>query len=419
MKKIIVAIDNKKILNKIEEINNLKIILKSVQYREAILEILKKEKNIDFIFINEKLSGEISIEELINKIKIINKKINIIFFLEKTDIKKENKLKKLGIKNIYIINKINKNKILNLLEENKLINMEKINNEPKRIINKKYKNNKLNKNNKRNNNEFKNNINNINNNNVNNIINNNYLNNNTIKEKIQNKIITVYGEPKSGKSTIINLLIIYLIEKNKKILLINLTKKTEKKYLILLNKKYLENNKIKNNIKKNNKESIKNKLNNNLAIINNLENNFIKNKQKNIEENFKLLIEEYKNIYDYIIFNIGCTKELKFKNKIFKLSDKIIIIINNNLLSMLGIKEEIFKQEKSKSNYKKNLHIIQNKYYFNSISNLILKKIFKNLCHVHKISYNKNYINLNKKSSKNKKIKIKKSTKKIIEKIIY
>ena len=122
MKKIILAIDNKKISNKIKEINNFNLIMKNVQYREAILEILKKEKNINFILINEKLSGEISIEDLIKKIKIINKKINIIFFLEKSDIKKENKLKKLGIKNIYINNKINKNKILNLIEENKFNN---------------------------------------------------------------------------------------------------------------------------------------------------------------------------------------------------------------------------------------------------------------------------------------------------------
>ena len=397
MKKIIVAIDNKKILNKIKEINNLKLIIKNVQYREAILEILKKEKNIDFILINEKLSGEISMEDLINKIKKINKKINIIFFLKKSDVKKENKLKKLGLKNNYIINKINKNKILNLLEENKLKNMKKIKNDSKRLINKKYKSNK---------------------------INNNIVKNNRIKKNIKNKIVAFYGEAKSGKSTIINLLIIYLIGKNKKILLINLNKKTEKNCLTILNKKYLENENIKKNTNKNikkinNKKNLQKKFNKNLKIINNLENNFIKNKERNNEDSFKILIGKYKNIYDYILINIGCTKDSILKNEILKISDKKIIVINKNFLDMHKIKKEFSEKEKSKANYKKDLHIIQNKYYFNSISNLILKNIFKDFCHVHKILYNKNYINLNKKTLKNQKIKINKSTKKIIEKIIY
>ena len=221
MKKIIIAIDNKKILNKIKEINNLKVILKSVQYREAILEILKREKNVDFIFINEKLSGEISIEDLINKIKIINKKINIIFFLEKEDIKKEIKLKNLGIKNIYIINKIKLNEILNLLEEKKSEKNKKINIKSKDKKNKNF-----------------------------------------------NKIVSIYGEAKSGKSTIINLLIIYLIEENKKILLINLNNKIENNNLILLNKKHLKNNrKINNNKKENNIKDKKIKINKNLTLI--------------------------------------------------------------------------------------------------------------------------------------------------------
>lgn len=209
MKKVILAIDNKKIINKMKEINTLKLDLKKVQYREAILEILKKEKNINFIFINEKLSGQISIENLINKIKIINKEINIIFFLEKEDIKKENKLKKLGIKNIYITNKIKFNEILNLLEKNNLQINKKINmNFENRIL--KIETNKKNQYNK--------------------------INNNIDKKDTTKKIITIYGESKSGKSTIINLLIIYLMAKNKKILLINLNNKIEKNYLILLKK---------------------------------------------------------------------------------------------------------------------------------------------------------------------------------------
>ena len=416
MKKIILAIDNKKTLNKIKEINNFNLIIKNVQYREAILEILKKEKNINFILINEKLSGEISIEELIKKIKIINKKINIIFFLEKSDIKKENKLKKLGIKNIFINNKINKNKILNLIEENKFYNLEDIKNNSKKIINK----NKLNKNTK------------ISNKKINkNIINNKIKNN--IKNDIENKIITFYGEEKSGKSTIINLLIIYLIEKKKKILLINLNKKIDKNNLIKLNKNYLKNKKeknkilkykiienkiIKNNKKINNEKNSQNKINENLKIINNLENNFIKNNKKDNEVKFKFLIDKYKNNCDYILFNVGYLKESKIKNEILNFSDKKVIIINKNLLGIQAIKKEINNEEKSEFYNKKDLHIIQNKYYFTSISNLIIKNIFKDFCNVHKISYSKNYINLNQKNLENQKIKINKSTKKIFEKII-
>ena len=79
----------------------------------------------------------------------------------------------------------------------------------------------------------------------------------------------------------------------------------------------------------------------------------------------------------------------------------------------------MYNQKNSEQNIKQDLHIIQNKYYFNSISNLILKNIFKDFCNVHKILYNKNYIDLNQKVLENQKIKINNSTKKIIKKIIY
>ena len=58
-------------------------------------------------------------------------------------------------------------------------------------------------------------------------INNKFKNN---KKNIKNKIIAIYGEPQSGKTTIANLLLIYLIKNDKKILLLNLNKKIEKGY---------------------------------------------------------------------------------------------------------------------------------------------------------------------------------------------
>ena len=128
MRKIILAMENKKIEDKIlKNINDKSIEFNILQYREAILEILGKEKEIDSIFINEKLPGIISIEELIKKIKIINNKVNLFLFLEKEDINKKNKLKKLGINNIYLIKKINIKNIINLLNNN-LIKNKKIKN---------------------------------------------------------------------------------------------------------------------------------------------------------------------------------------------------------------------------------------------------------------------------------------------------
>ena len=106
--KIILACENKKIKKYLSEINNNNLIIKKVQYREAIIDILKKEKNINYILLYEKIPGEISIEDLIKKIKLINKKIKIIIFLEKENIDKKIKLKNLEINNIYLINKINK-----------------------------------------------------------------------------------------------------------------------------------------------------------------------------------------------------------------------------------------------------------------------------------------------------------------------
>ena len=87
----------------------------NVHYREAILEILEKDKKIDEILIDENLPGIISMEKLITKIRKINSKIEIKIILEKQNAEKELKLKKLNVNNIYI-NKTSKNK-----KENKII----------------------------------------------------------------------------------------------------------------------------------------------------------------------------------------------------------------------------------------------------------------------------------------------------------
>lgn len=391
MRKIILAINNRKIEDKIfNNIDNKNIELNILQYREAILEMLGKEKEVDSIFINESLPGIISIEELIKKIKIINNKVNLFLFLEKEDINKKNKLKKLGINNIYLIKKINIKNIINLLNNN-LINNKKIKNKIN-YFNKnkiKYFFSKIK---------------------INKII--NYKKLKIIKNKEnnnkKNKIITVEGKRKSGKTTLINLLLIYLLQKNKKILLINLNKKIENNYFYLFKKYFYKkkNNyfKINNNFDKNNifyNSEIK--IKNNLIFLNNF-NEIIK------ENNYYDILEYFYNYYikkfDYILVDVGDTASFKIRNSLVKQSDKVLVVINDKRLGVQDIADLSNKIDSNKKDKEKSLHIVLNKYYFNSISKAIFKNLLKNKITFLIFFYNKELKKIPSKIKYNKKIKL-------------
>ena len=391
MRKIILAINNRKIEDKIfNNIDNKNIELNILQYREAILEMLGKEKEVDSIFISESLPGIISIEELIKKIKIINNKVNLFLFLEKEDINKKNKLKKLGINNIYLIKKINIKNIINLLNNNL-------------IKNKKIKN-KINYFNKNKIKYFFSKI------KINKII--NYKKFKIIKNKEnnnkKNKIITVEGKRKSGKTTLINLLLIYLLQKNKKILLINLNKKIENNYFYLFKKYFYKkkNNyfKINNNFDKNNifyNSEIK--IKNNLIFLNNF-NEIIK------ENNYYDILEYFYNYYikkfDYILVDVGDTASFKIRNSLVKQSDKVLVVINDKRLGVQDIAELSNKIDSNKKDKEKSLHIVLNKYYFNSISKAIFKNLLKNKITFLIFFYNKELKKIPSKIKYNKKIKL-------------
>ena len=375
MKKVILAINNKKIIQKIKQNKEIEII-NNVQYREGILEILDKEKNISNIYIEEKIPGIISIEKLIEKIKIINKKINIVIFLEKEELEKINKLKKLEIKNIYIKNKL-------IINEKKKINNNKLLKNKKTKLNNKIKDKKI--------------------------------INKKIKEKNikNNKIIFIYGNKKTGKTTITNLILIYLLKLNKKILLININKKIENNYLkIFSNYNIKEEKKIKN--KNNNKNKIYKfviKINYNmtfLPIIN----------QKMIYSEIKSFLLKCSRKYDYILVDSGNSGNYKIKQIIMQTSNVKIKVIDPNTLGIKDIEGNIEIKKVKKQNNNGSLHIIYNKYYFNSVSPLIFKNILKNFKNIHTIFYQKEFIKLSEKIQKSENIKLKNNIKKKLEKIL-
>ena len=124
MKNIITAINNPVINEEIKNEKNLFIIEKDIQYKEALLELIKKNKDVDIVIIYEKLPGEISTEELINKIKLIKSNIEIIFFLEKYNKKKIEKLKEKNIKKIYFKKSLNKKDLINIIIKKNIFKFE-------------------------------------------------------------------------------------------------------------------------------------------------------------------------------------------------------------------------------------------------------------------------------------------------------
>ena len=155
MKRILTALDNQNLYNKIKNINFFYVYEKDIQYKEGIIEILKKDKSFDIIIIYEKIPGEMKIEKLIKEIKIINNKLKIIVILENKDERLEKILESEDIKNIFYNNQINFNEFINKikninLSEEEMLKKE-INKLNKIIINKnkeilKYKNNPIHEN---------------------------------------------------------------------------------------------------------------------------------------------------------------------------------------------------------------------------------------------------------------------------------
>ena len=282
MGKIITAITNETLIkklykNKITEEEN-------IWYKEAIIEIIKKDKNINILIISENLPGEINFFKLIKNIYKINNKIKIIILLKNKTKKEE--INKLNIYKIYSDNYINNYKMIKEINKNKTI--KKDNKKIKKYIIKKRKNK-------------------------------------IIEEK---NIIIIFGKKYIDKK-IVELMLIRKINKNIKIIKLNLdskeflknkiNKKIEnikqkyknKKYYIIINIKNAEDI---------NKLPIFEQYINILVIENNI-NNLIEIKNYKKTKNNLILI-----INNYSLLNISKYFYFIFKNKFIKIK-----ILNNFL----------------------------------------------------------------------------------------
>lgn len=361
IKKIIIAIDNIKIYNELkkEEIKNkeIKILSKDIQYREGILEFLEKEKDIDYIIIDEKIQGKIKINELIEKINKINKKIKII-------LSSENNINY----NVYkILKKLDTKQIINIINSKNIFYQKKI------------------------------------------------PTNNFFSGNKKGRIISILGTNGIGKS--IFSILYAQNKKEKKILIIDFDILNNSLHTILgvrnYDKKIKE--KIKNNYIKKDFNNLKIKINNDIDLISGLNLIFDKNEKINISM-FKNLINKIKNNYDNIIIDTSSECFIDYTREIIKISDFSIFISGANLLEVKKSKKllDIYKNEWKIENNK--INIIFNKCTKQSIDDEVLKNIFKNYNIIGKIKLSE-YYDLAINENNTKVIKIKNELKKIKNKI--
>ena len=346
MDNIITAIYEEKILRKIIKRKLIK--NENILYKEAIIDIVKKNKKIDILIISEKNPGDIDIIKLIKKIRNINKKIEIIIILSNK--KNEKELIKNNIKEIYFNNIFSINKLLKKIKDKNIKNTKnsKINNN---IINKKIKKmvKKIYK----------------------------LINKNKKEKIIDKKIIFIFGKNKINKKIIELFIIKKIILQNKKITIINLKLKNNKK----IKNKNMEYKKI---IKLKNTNSIKNKYYLKYNIDYRL-------KEKKVDRNVKEIININKILEDknelikgqiireivkknhmkerYIIFNIDYVNNYRLLKR-SKLQNK-----NLNIIVAENKKEDLLMLNKN-TNKKFNLIILNCQK--NNLSKYFYKIILKN-----------------------------------------
>ena len=401
MKRIITAINNPKLNEALKKEKNFEVVGKDLLYKEAILEILEKDKNIDIIIFSENLMGEIKLEELIKKIKYQNNEIKIIFILEEKNNNLEKILEENKIKDIYYNNKINLKELIKIINK-KEINMEEEIINLKKIIEEKNIKEQENEKNKK---------------------------EETVKKEKQKqlekvnmstKIITFSGNIQSGRSALALIISYILSKENNKVLLIDGDiKKQDLSFLLRdYKKKNLRNKKKCKRFKYSKYKKLKNyekniyyfeikkelklfttKINDNLYFFNKLK-NILKDKKR-------IFLEIIKEKYNFIIIDLSKDNFENINLKFIKDSHINFLLLESDIIEIIQSKKYI-----EQMNIKiKNLQIILNKNNIFSIDKKLIQKFL--LINNKILEIKKNKINFNliyqfaeiKKLIENKKIK--------------
>lgn len=403
---IITALNNPKLNKKIREKTNFNIIGNDVQYKEGIIEMLEKNGEIELAIISELLPGEYTFMELIEKIKNINKEIEIIVILKEDKEEIKNYLISKGVFDIFINNKISIEEIIEKINEKNKIKKElEINEEIKQL-----KKIILEKNNKKINIKlFSNKKIKIIKNKIKNILKN--KKNKTRKIKNNKKIISVIGTGGVGKSSFCT--IFAKIIENKKILIID--------FDILNSSINSIFGTIKDPIKKEDAKINKDGSDLIIKIDKNIEilcatKILVDENYKKIKEEFSNILNELKNKYDLIIIDNSSECFFEYTKEILNKSDLLFFLVEPNIIELKKSRKFLDIYINKWKIKKEKINIIFNKTNINSIDNKILKTIFSDFKILGKIKININYNLIINKNLKIINKKIKDDYKKIIQK---
>lgn len=103
--KVITAIGNPYVSEKLKQYENIEIVGKDIQYQEGIIEVLEIRNDIELLIISNTLPEEYEFSILIDKIKKMKNDLEIIVFLKTKDENIENFLNSRNIYKIYYLDK--------------------------------------------------------------------------------------------------------------------------------------------------------------------------------------------------------------------------------------------------------------------------------------------------------------------------
>ena len=376
--KILTAIGNPYLNEKLKSIDSLMVIGKDVQYQEAVIEILEENLDIDSLIINKELPGDIGFYKLINKIKNIKEDMDIYVFLEEKNEDIENYLMSYQIYKIYYLSEINYDEFIKIFFESKnnvLVGINKEINDFKKLI--------LSENLIENNYSFAERV-------INESFNDsNYREYDEKKEEYNNffeeefcQTIAISGDFGSGKSLFSVFLSKVISKQNKKVLLIDVDLENMSINTLLGVKKYKENQTY--------IEDFITKVDENLDVLCGID-KIIDLKEINNNYVVKEIIERLKKEYDFILIDVSSRIDFKYVKMILTYSDKIIFLIEPNLL-------EISKSNKYLEVFIKDfeidvdkIKIVFNKVNKYKIANTVLEELFSRFEIIESIEYEERY----------------------------